>query len=445
MPKKTCIFPLALMMVSLLAGPVLERDCRAMPRAEKIELPNGLKLLVFEEHSIPAVTMVLLVDAGSWRDPPDMKGLANLTAKSVLLGTRFLSFNEVNDKLDFMGASLDADTTKDFALLGMQVLKKELEPGVELFSEIVVHPSFPAADVAGQKDDIIGALRQKEDEPLEVAARAFDRALFVDNPYADPVEGAEKSVAAIGLDELSRFYDSFYRPNNSILVIGGDITPQEVGTLIVPRLSGWQAAEVPQTAFRNQFAEGEVNVLIDKPVAQATIILGCPGVQRASPDYYPLQVMNQIVGSGDLASRLMVEIRVKKGLAYDVESYPESRMHAGSFRVVIQTKDVSAKESIELARHELERLRQEPVSEAELNLAKKFLIGNFPLKYNAQMDYAKFLAQIEFFGLGPDYPDRYPALTNAVTHEDIQRVAGTYIKPDNVTVIVADLKKAGLK
>jgi zinc protease len=439
--KKTCVVFILAIVVSMLTG----ASCLAMPKAEKIELPNHLKVLVFEEHSIPAVTMELLVAAGSWRDPREMKGLANLTAKSILLGTRLLSFDEINNRLDFIGASLEADCTRDFAMIGMQVLKKDLDSGVGLFTEIIVHPSFPAADVDGQKDDIIGSLRAKEDDPIDVANRAFDRTLFLDSPYAGPVEGSEKSVAAIGPEELSKFYASFYRPQNSVLVIGGDITPREVKTLIVPRLIGWEAAEVLETPFRKEFAQGAVNVTIDKPVSQATIMIGCPAMARASKDYYPFQVLNQILGSGDLSSRLMVEIRIKKGLAYAVESVVAARKYAGSFQVIIQTKDSSAKESIVLAKQELERLRREPVSDTELQAAKKFLIGNFPLKYNAQQDYAKFLAQIEFYDLGADYPERYASLINSVTSEDILRVADKYLKPDNVTVIVADLKKAQIE
>ncbi len=439
--KKTCIVFILILIAPLLTGAY----CLAMPKAEGIELSNHLKLLVFEEHSIPIVTMELLVPAGSVRDPQDMKGLAHLTVNSVLLGTRFLSFDEINHRLDFIGGNLYADCFKDFAIVGMQVLKKDLETGVGLFTEIVVHPTFPKADVDGEKDDEIGALRAKEDAPMEVAGRAFDRALFLDNPYADPVDGTEKSVAAIGTEDLSRFYASFYRPNNSVLVIGGDITLEEVKALIVPKLSEWEAGEVPELSFRKEFAEGAVRVAIDKPVSQATIIIGCPAMERASEDYYPFQVMNQILGSGDLSSRLMAEIRIKKGLAYGVESSLAARKLAGSFRIIIQTKDESAEESTALARKELERLQHVPVSEVELQGAKKFLIGNFPLKLNTQQDYGKFLAEIEFYGLGSDYPERYANLINAVTADDILRVAKKYLKPDNVLVIVADLKKAQIK
>ena len=419
--------------------------CLGMPEAVRIELPNHLNLLVFEEHSIPIVSMELLVSAGSVRDPQDMEGLANLTANSVLLGTRFLSFDDLNNRVDFIGGNLYADCFKDSAMVGLQVLKKDLETGVGLFTEIVVHPSFPKSDVDGLKDDLVGALRTQEDQPLEVANKAFDKALFLDTPYAGPVDGTEKSVAAIGIEDISKFYNAYYRPNNSVLVIGGDITLEEIKTMMVPALSEWQAADVPEPSFQKEFAEGSVSVAIDKPVSQATIIIGCPAMDRASEDYYPFQVMNQILGSSDLSSRLMAEIRIKKGLAYGVESYLAARKQLGSFRVVIQTKAESAKEATELARQELERLQNEPVSEAELQGAKSFLIGNFPLRYSAQQDIARFLAQIEFYGLGSDYPERYPKLINAVTADDILRVAKKYLKPENVLVTVADLKKAQTK
>lgn len=440
--KKSCMICVAILVVFFLG----ETCCTAMPQAQRIELPNHLKLIVFEDHTIPAVTLQLLVSAGSWRDPHDLKGLANLCVKSVLLGTKHLSFDEINTKLDFIGATLDADCSRDFAMIGMQVLKKDLNTGTELFRDLILHPSFPEADVAGQQDDIIGSIREKEDDPLEVANRAFEQALFVNSPYAGPVEGTEKSVAALTTGELAKFYGSFYRPNNSVLVIGGDITLQEVKNLIVPGLLEWEPAEIPAMQFKTEFAEGAVNVDIDKPVTQAAIIIGCPAMDRTSEDYYAFNVMNQLLGSGDLSSRLMMEIRIKKGLAYAVESVLAARKHAGSFRVVIQTKDSSVREAIELARKELERLRSEPVSEAELQGAKKFLIGNFPLKYGStQQDFAKFLAQVEFYGLGSDYPEKYSSLINAVTADDILRVAKKYIRPDNVLVVVADLKKAQLK
>lgn len=419
----------------------------AMPPMERMALPNGPALVVFQDHSIPVVTFELLISAGSWRDPQDKKGLANLTVKSILLGTKNLSFDRINERLDFLGANLEAECKKDFATVGMQMLKKDLDDGLGLFLELVTSPSFPASDVAREKDNILGKLQAKEDDPLEVANRAFEKALFLSSPYAWNVEGDQETLAGITPDDLAKFYGSFFRPNNSILVIGGDITPEEVKARIVPKLQQWQAAEIPEMQFLREFASGMTTVKIDRPISQASVVIGNPGMYRADRDYYAFTVLNQILGSGNLSSRLMEEIRIKKGLAYAVESLVLARKHAGSFRILLQTKNESAREAIALAVAEMERLQREPVSEVELKRAKDFLIGNFPLKFSSrQEDYAKFLAQVEFYGLGADYPDKYASLINAVTAQDILRVAKQYLKPEGyVMVVVADLKKAGLQ
>lgn len=419
----------------------------AMPRVERNVLANKLTVLVFEDHSIPAVTLNLLVSAGSWRDPARMPGLANLTLKSLMLGTRTLSFDQINDKLDFLGVNLGAECGKDFALLGMQVLKKDLESGFGLFADVLTAPSFPKPDVDREKDNVIGKIRAIQDQPEEVANRAFEKALFLNSPYAGEVEGTEQTLATIGPEALEKFYRSFYRPNNSVLVIGGDITTEEVKSRLVPRLLQWEAAEIPDTKYVSEFAQGAVTVRIDKPVTQATIVIGSPAIDRAHKDYYAFAVMNHILGSGSLSSRLMTEVRVKAGLAYGIESLLLARKYAGSFRIILQTKNASAEEASKIATAEIERIRQEPVSDAELEGAKKFLVGNFPLRFgSSQADYAKFLGQVEFFGLGLDYPEKYPSLINAVTKEDVLRVAKQYLRPrDNVMAIVADLEKANMK
>ncbi len=438
------ILPLALVFAALVV--FAASDCPAMPKVERMALDNGLKVLVFEDHTVPAVTIHLLVSAGSWRDPPGSGGLADLTAKSVLLGTRELSFDQINDRLDFIGASLDAQCSKDFTTITMQVLKKDLATGFGLFLEIAAEPSFPPSDIASEKDRVIGKIRSLEDEPLEIANRAFEKALFIGCPYASEVEGTEDSVAGISRESILKFYNDFYRPNNSLLVVGGDITPAEVKEKLVPALLRWQAAPVPEMKFTPRFAQGAVTIRIDKPFSQATVVIGNPALDRADKDYYAFLVMNNILGSGNLSSRLMTEIRVRKGLAYAVESMILARKYAGSFRVILQTKDRSAGEATALAVKEIERLRSRPVSDSELERAKKFLIGNFPLRFSStQQDYARFIAQVEFLGLGADYPEKYPDLIGAVTPADILRVARKYLKPQEpVMVIVGELKNTGM-
>ena len=185
---------------------------------------------------------------------------------------------------------------------------------------------------------------------------------------------------------------------------------------------------------------------IDRSLTQANIILGQSGVSRDNPDFYALQVMNYILGGGGFSSRLMEEVRNKRGLAYSVASFFDPGKYAGSFQIVLQTKNNSAREAITLARDQVERIRKGMVSEKELEGAQKYLVGSFPMRLDTQGKLANFLLQVEYYGLGLDYPARYPKLIQSVSREEVLRVAQKYLHPDNyIMVIVADLKAAGLE
>ncbi|MCE5334282.1 MAG: insulinase family protein [Desulfobacteraceae bacterium] len=443
MKKKTWLGLFVLIFFSILP----QARCAALPATERVVLENGLTLIHFRDATIPAVSLELLVAAGSWRDPEKQKGLANLTAKSLLLGSRNLTYDQINGTVDYLGAQLDVECGKDFARLGMQILKKELDAGVDLVTELLINPVFPPAEVTREKTNITGKLRAMEDNPADLANRAFERALFLNSPYASDAEGTEASLAGIGPADLAAFYGSFYHPSNTVLVVGGDITMEEVKSRIVPGFLKWKAAKAPETVFKPEFAAGKTIVKIDRPISQASIVIGNPGLVRADKDYYAFSVLNQILGSGNLSSRLMVEVREKKGLAYSIQSVMLSRKHAGSFRIFLQTKNATAGQAVDLAVKEMKRMQNEPVSEEELKRAKSYLIGNFPLRYGAtQQDYAKFLAQVEYYGLGLDYPGKYASLINAVTPQDLLRVAGAYLQPErNVLVVVGDAKDVQLQ
>jgi len=418
----------------------------AMPRVHRSVLPNQLRVIVFEDHSLPVVVFRLLTDAGSWRDPKGKEGLANLTAKAILLGTAARSASEIDEQLDFMGSSLDASCTKDYAVLGMETLKSRMEKGAALLAETLTQPAFPDGEIQKEIARISGGIQSAEDRPMETAEKAFDKALFGAGPYGHYVEGTRESLATVTREDVARFHAAYYRPNNSILTVGGDITPEEVQARIVPLLSAWTAGEIPETPFTASFAEKGETVLIDKTVAQATIVLGNPGVDRSNKDYYALLVMNHILGGGSFSSRLVEEIRIKRGLAYALASFFSARKHDGAFQIVVQTKNASAREAIALAVEQMRRIQQEPVSASELETARKYLIGSFPQRFSTQKDLADFLTQVEYFGLGADYPDKFPSLIRAVTREDVLRVARTYLRPNSpVLVVVGNIKETGME
>ncbi len=436
MKRTGLVFALA----ALLALPTFS-FCRAMPAVSRGELANHLKLLVFQDHSIPAVTMELLVAAGSSFDPPATGGLANITASSLSLGTRYFSFDQINSKLDFIGATYGVDCTRDFVTIDMQVLKKNLDEAIGLFAEIIEHPAFPDDELDQEKDEMIGRLREDEDNPSRLANRIFDKAVFRNSLYAGSVRGGVQSVAAISRAQILKFYDSYYRPNNAVLVIGGDITPEEVRARVIPKLLEWNAGPIAKKPLKAPGTKGATRFVADRPVSRATIIVGGCATPRSGPDYYPFLVLNRILGAGDFPGRLREKIGTGKG-AVSVRSGLEAYEHAGAFRVVLRTENGSAKEAAALVQKEFRRLGSETVSNEELKAAKEFLKGEYALQYGLAGNFAKWLAEARFYRLGPDDIAKYPDLIDAVSAEDIQRAALKYLSTRNVVVIVADLKKA---
>ena len=434
------------MLVLLLGVWVTPVRAGSMPPVERIVLPNNLVLLVSEEHSLPFVVFQMLVDAGSRLDPAGKEGLANLTAKGLLLGTSRQNANAMNEALDFMGASLNTSAGQDYAVVGLQVLKKDLEKGFGFFIDALTNPVFPEQEIQKEVKKILGAIQSADEQPMALAEKTFRKTLFPQSPYGHPVEGTRESVSKLSREDVLQFYRAFYRPNRAILSIVGDITVEEVRTKLIPVLAKWPANQVEAGAFNATHAKGPQTIKISRQITQANIVLGNIGVRRDNPDYYSLSVMNYILGGGGFGSRLTEEIRVKRGLAYSVASFFDAEKYQGSFQIVMQTKNPSAREAIDLALKEMERIQKEPVSEEDLRRAKAYLIGSFPLRIDTQSKLANFLAQVEYYGLGLDYPEKYPSLINSVTREDVLRVGKTYLHPEQVIlVVVGNLKEAGME
>lgn len=442
--SKTISAMMTVTLLLLLSMLLPHPEAFALAPVQRTVLPNGLILLVCEEHSLPFVSLQVLLDAGAWRDPAGEEGLARLTAKALLMGTRKRDVTAIFEELDFTGASLTSGANRDYATLSLRILKKDLDKGLDLFMEALLEPTFPQDEIHREIEKTMASIQSAEDDPGEVAEREFQKALFGPNPYGHPVEGTRESLKNLSRDHVVNFYRSHYHPNASILVVVGNVTVGEVNAKLLPRLEKWPRGGIPEKPFPTNFYKGPKEVKIERPITQANILLGHEGVARSHPDYYALTVMNYILGGGGFTSRLVEEIRIKRGLAYAVDSYFDPGRFAGSFQISLQTKNASAREAISLSVREMERIQKELVSEKELEGAKKYLIGSFPMRFETQGKLLNFLSQVEYYGLGLDYPDRYASLIQSITREEVQRVAKTYLHPDRyILVVVANLKEAG--
>jgi zinc protease len=407
------------------------------------KLPNQLVWLFSRQAELPLVTLELLIKAGTLEDPPGKAGLANLTASLLLNGTKSRTSAKIAEELDFMGARLSASGGNDVATVSLTVLKKDLGPALALFKDILLHPTFPPAEVKRKVSQFKAALVSEQDEPMVVASRAFVRQLYGAFPYGHPVIGTQQGLSAITRKDLVKFHRKYYRPNNAVLSVVGDLTQDEAGRWVSQTFGDWAAGPIarPKLPAIPPLTQRQV-VEFDKDISQANIILGNLGIARKNPDFYAFQVMNYILGGGGFASRLMDDIRENRGLAYSVYSSFAPGLEPGPFYVALETKNATTGEAVTQVVAQLRRIKTQPVTREELKDAKSYLIGSFPRKMDSMSKRAWLLGYVEVYGLGLDYPWRYPELIQHLAPADIQKVADNYIQPKNYLLVVVGKKSA---
>lgn len=416
-------------------------DSPSQVLGERFELPNGLVWLFSSQRSLPLVSVNLVVKGGVLRDPPQKAGLANLTAVMLPQGSKSRSAVQIAQELDFLGAKLSSSGGDDSTSLSLTVLKKDLGPGLELFKDILYHPAFAPAELSRKLSQLKASFQNDEDDPGTVASRAFHRHLFGPHPYGHPPKGTLEGLAAIKREDLVEFHRTYYRPNNAILTLVGDLSREEAEEWVTKTFGSWQPGPIPPLKLpAPPPLKGKTPLLIDKNITQANIVWGHLGISRNNPDFYALQLLNYLLGGGGFSSRLMTRVREKQGLAYAVGSSFDAGLEPGAFVISLETKNENAREAVNQIIQEVERLRRQAVSPAELEDAKSYFIGSFPAKMDSISKRAGLLAYVEFYGLGLDYPGRYPTLIRNLTPEDLRKAAEKYLHPDNYLLVVVGRK-----
>lgn len=419
----------------------------AAPLAERQVLENGLTLLVKSSRALPIVTIKVTMQAGSLWEPETRAGLAYLTALLVTRGTTTRTAAQIDESVDFIGASLSSSAGRDFSEVNLTLLKKDIPQGLELLANVLLQPAFEQEEIARKVQEIRAALRKRQEDPGEVADEVFNEAVFGIHPYGRPLEGYEASLAAITRDEIMQFYRNHYTPERTFITVVGDVDRSEITGQIRARLGSWPKGNgtVKRATEPRPLQEKIVVKKIDRSVTQANIILGHQGIRRDHPDFYALTVMNYIFGGGGFSSRLVERIREQNGWAYDVSSQFSPGLEPGSFQVVLQTKNETANQAVQEVVRELRRMREHGATDQELADAKAHLTGSFPLRLDTNAKLAGLISAVEYYKLGLDYADRYRTLIEGVSKEDILRVARTHLRPEGyVLVVVADQAKAAI-
>jgi zinc protease len=413
----------------------------------KFVTPNGLTVVVLEQHFLPIVEVHALVKSGSAQDPPEKAGLANLVASLLDEGTTSRTSKQLAEQIDFVGGALEVKAAEDYTTASVRVLKKDVELGFTLLADILQHPAFLKPEFERIRSQILGEMASDNDDPGHVAMKAFNQLVFHGHPYRWPLNGTEESLNKITHADVVGFYTREYAPSQMILTIVGDVTAEQITGFVQTHFGGWKKVSPPPRSAKSAPPIDKKTVqLIEKDLTQSNVILGHGGISRTNPDFYAVTVMNYILGAGGFSSRLMDSIRDKQGLVYGIMSHFDARLMPGSFWVNFQTRTEATNQAIQGVIAELKSIREAPVTDQELSEAKSFLIGSFPLRLDSTAKLAQVLAQVEFYGLGFEYFSQYPKWIERVTKEDVQRVAKQYLYPQRYAlVVVGNVAKAKLK
>ena len=413
---------------------------------ERRTLSNGLQVWIMGVHKVPTVHLELAIRAGTAADPAEKFGLASLTANMVDEGAGTRSALEIADAVDFLGAALSADAAVDATYVDLHVPVARLADALPLMADVVARPTFPEAELKRLREERLASLLETEDDPEQLIQVAFPRLVFgAKHRYGSALIGTAASLKGLTVADLKAFHAAHYRPANAVLVVAGDVTADTVVPMLERALGGWKGGpataaasvaggDAPQLTARRVY-------LIDKPgAAQSQIRIGWVGVPRSTPDYFPLRVLNTILGDA-FTSRLNNNLREVHGYAYGAGSRFDMRVSAGTFYAAAGVQTDKTSEALKEFFNELTRIH-EPVPADELEKAKNYLALQMPRTFETTRSTANALAQTYVYGLPADYYTTYGGHIRAVTAADVKRVADKYIQPDKFAVVIVGDRKA---
>jgi predicted Zn-dependent peptidase len=408
-----------------------------VPPQRHFQLSNGLKVRLVESRKLPIVSLYLVVDAGAAYDPPALPGLASFTASMLTEGTAHRSATQISDDLGFIGASLAAGAGFDAASLSGSVLSAHLDGLLDIFADVLTSPAFPKEDFSRVQDQRLVSLLQQRDQPGALAAKAFQKVYWGDHPYGHWPMGTEESVKAMHREDLAAFHAARWRPRASELVVVGDVAEADLQAKLEKALAGWQGAAPPPITPAVAKPPKLQTVLIQKPgpAPQAYVLMGMPGLLRASPDFVADEVATEILGGG-MASRLFRDLREKEGYTYGIYARSEARKLGGTSVIVGSVKaDVTGAATRALLQ-EIADLRGKAVSDGELAVARNSLLLSLPADFATTSGIASKLGEEVVYGLPDDYWDQYAAQVGNVTAQDVQRAAQRYLDPAHLTTVM---------
>ena len=448
MKRTLCVFACAM----TVASTPLAQDNRSWPSerpprplaAHDVQFPpyelrtldNGLRVVAVLHHEQPVVSIRMIVRAGAAQDPRDRVGLASMAASLLDQGTVTKSAKQMNDEVDFMGGEMSAGAGSDLTFLNVVVMKDGYEQGLRILSDMARRPAFADEEIERQRQQALSTLRVNFDSPEFVANAVFDRLVYGFHPYGLPQDGTSQSLASITRADLVAFHERFFVPNNAILAVVGDVSVDEAFATVQKVFGDWQKKDVPVTQAVAPPDPTRRVVVVNKPDAvQTEVRAGHIGIRRNHQDYMALNMTLRILG-GEGANRLHQVLRTERGLTYGAKADMDTLLDAGDFEASTNTRSEATGEVLRLIVDEFWRIQRERVSERELNGAKDYMTGSFPLTIETPNAIATQVLNVLFYALPVEQLQSFRDRVNAIRTDDVERVARYYLRPDRLSIVL---------
>jgi len=417
-----------------------------LPRAQEATLKNGLRVILLESHKVPTFNMQLVVLSGGLSDKPDYRGLATFTAALLREGTSKRSSKDIAEQVDALGATLTANSglSSMTSVVNTGGLVENLDQTLDLFADVARNPTFPQPEVDKYKTRTLAQLQFQRSIPQFLAAEQFQRAIYGADHPASLVAPPAESLKKLTSKDLAEFHATYYRPNNAIIAIVGDVTMKEILPKLEKAFGDWEKGTVPATTIPAAPAQTDSRIyLIDRPGSVQTVIqLGTLGIERTSPDYFAVLLADRVLGGGP-SGRLFMNLREDKGYTYGAYSNFGGTKFRGTWISSSEVRTDVTEGAMKEFMYELKRLRDEPVSTEELENAKRAIIGSFALSLEQPNTLLQNIITQKLYNLPADYWDTYPQKVSAITVADVQNAAKKYIDLGHLQVVaVGDATKA---
>jgi len=448
MRRRTIFFilGLSLILISIAAGQVKRPEELIFPplkfeppdpRQFRLTLAQGMRAYLQEDHSLPLVNLQAIIHFGDLYVAKEKTGLGNLMAQTLIKGgTKTREGSQIEDRLDFLGASLNFSVAERISTLSLSILSKDLEEGLDLFFDVLMNPEFREDSLKVARGRLIEQLKTANDAPSAVLSREFERLLYGDHPLT--YQPTKATVEGISREDLKAYHQKYFFPRNIILVAAGDFNKRTFVDRVNKYISKWKNQNLVFPTIPRNFPEVEPGVyFIQKKINQGYVSLGHLGIEDTNPDYFAVQVMNFILGGGSFTSRITSKVRSDEGLAYNTGSRFTYRWgFPGTFSGYVQTKSSTVAYAISLILKEFERIRQELVSEAEMETAINYYLESFSEFFTNPITTMRNFALLELQGKPMDYYKTYRDKIRSVTREKVLEVARKYIKPEKMAIMI---------